>query len=76
MALILYGVMRQRLKTDGHHASPEAALGWLRRMWRQSVSINQGVPISGISTINRGQAEIFSAMSLRKPVPDTQLSLL
>jgi transposase len=76
MALILYRVMRQRLKAAGHHASPETALAQLRRIQRQSVSINQGVPISGISTINRDQAEIFSAMSLRKPVPDTQPSLL
>ena len=68
--------MRQRLKRAGHAASPETALAQLRRIQRQRVSINQGTPISGISNINRDQAELFSAMSLRKPVPDTQLSLL
>jgi hypothetical protein len=76
MALILYRVMRQRLKAAGHSASPEAALAQLRRIQRQSVSINQGVPISGISNIHRQQAELLAAMNIRKPVPDAQLSLL
>jgi len=76
MALILYRVMRQRLKAAGQAVSPETALAQLRRIQRQSVSINQGVPISGISNINREQAELFSALNLRKPVPDAQLPLL
>jgi transposase len=76
MALILYRVMRQWLKAAGHAASPETALAQLRRIQRQSVSINQGAPISGVSNINRDQAELFSAMNLRKPAPDTQLTLL
>jgi transposase len=76
MALILYRVMRQRLKAAGHSASPETALAQLRRIQRQSVSINQGVPITGISTINRDHAGLLAAMSIRNPVPDTQLSLL
>jgi transposase len=51
MALILYRVMRQRLKAAaGHAASPETALAQLRRIQRQRVSINQ-VPIIGNSTI-------------------------
>jgi transposase len=76
MALILYRVMRQRLKLAGHAASPETALAQLRRIQRQRVSINRGEPISGISNINRDQAELLSAMNLRKPAPDTQMSLL
>jgi hypothetical protein len=76
MALILYRVMRQRLKAAGHPASPETALTQLQRIQRQRVSLNQGVPITGVSNINRQQAELFSAMKLRKPVADTQLSLL
>jgi len=76
MALILYRVMRQRLKAAGQEVSPETALAQLRRIQRQSVSINQGAPISGISNINREQAELFSALNLRKPVLDTQLPLL
>ncbi len=76
MALILYRVMRQRLKLAGHHASPESALAQLRRIQRQSVSINQGAPITGISNINREQADLFAAMNLRKPAADAQLTLL
>ena len=76
MALILYRVMRQRLKAAGHAASPEAALAQLRRIQRQSVCINQGVPISGISTINRDQASMLDALNVKNPNPDTQLSLL
>lgn len=76
MALILYRVMRQRLKAAGHNASPESALAQLRKIQRQSVAINQGVPVSGISNIHREQADLFAAMNVRKPVPDAQLSLL
>lgn len=76
MALILYRVMRQRLKAAGHSASPETVLAQLRRIQRQSVCINQGAPMSGISNLTRDQAAIFAAMNLRKPVPDAQLSLL
>lgn len=76
MALILYRVMRQRLKAAGHDASPETALAQLRRIQRQTVSINHGAPISGISNINRDQSELFAAMNLRKPAPDAQLTLL
>ena len=76
MALILYRVMRQRLKTAGHSASPETALAKLRRIQRQSFAINQGVPVSGISNIHREQADLLAAMNIRKPVPDAQLSLL
>ena len=76
MALILYRVTRQRLKAAGHAASPETALAQLRRIQRQSVCINQGVPISGISTINRDQASMLDALNVKNPNPDTQLSLL
>ena len=60
----------------GHEASPETALAVLRRIQRQTITINDSAPITGVSTINRDQVEIFSAMSLRKPVPDAQLRLL
>ena len=76
MALILYRVMRQRLKLAGHTTSPERALAQLRRIQRQSVSINNGEPISGISNINREQADLMAALNLKKPTPSDQLSLL
>jgi transposase len=76
MALILYRVMRQRLKAAGHSASPEMALAQLRRIQKQSVSINQGVPIAGISTVTREQATVLAALNVKNPNPNTQLTLL
>ena len=65
MALILCRLMRQRLISAGHIASPECALAQLRRIQRRGVSINQGVPISGTSNIHREQAELLAAMNIR-----------
>jgi hypothetical protein len=55
---------------------PRNRLAQLRRIERQSVSINQAAPINGISSINREQADLFAAMSLKRPAQDTQLPLL
>jgi len=76
MALILYRLMRQRLKAAGHAASPETALARLRRIQRHTVSINDSAPISGVSTINDEQATLLAALRLKKPPGDTQLNLL
>jgi transposase len=76
MALLLHRVMRQRLKLAGSELSPESALEQLRRIQRHSVSINAGVPIAGISTINTDQAGVFAALKLSKPTHDAQLTLL
>ena len=76
MALILYRVMRARLKLAGHEASPESALAQLRRIQRHTVSIDAGSPVSGVSTINQEQAGVIAALKLKKPTPDRQLSLL
>jgi transposase len=76
MALIVYRVMRQRLKLAKSSLSPEAALDKLRRIQQHSVSINAGASVSGVSTINQEQAGVFEALKLKKPTKDTQLSLL
>ena len=76
MALIVYRVMRQRLKLAKSVLSPEAALDKLRRIQQHSVSINAGAPVGGVSTINQEQAGVFEALKLKKPTQDTQLSLL
>ena len=76
MALIVYRVMRQRLKLAKSTMSPETALDKLRRIQRHSVSINAGAPIGGVSTINQEQAGVFEALKLKKPTQDHQLSLL
>jgi transposase len=76
LALILYRVMRQRLKMSGSDLSPEAALADLRRIQRHSVSINNAAPIAGISTIVQRQTDVLAALKIKKPSHDTQLSLL
>lgn len=76
MALILYRVMRQRLKLAGSDLSPEAALTQLRRIQHHTVSIDGGAPIAGISTIQKEQATVLAALKLDKPTADPQLSLL
>ena len=76
MALIVYRVMRQRLKLAKSDLSPEKALAQLRRIQRHRVSINDAAPITGISTINTQQAGVLAALNLKKPTQNTQLSLL
>lgn len=76
MALIIYRVMRQRLKLAGSDLTPEAALDQLRRIQQHTISINSAAPISGISTIHQDQAAIFSALKTSKPLANPQLSLL
>jgi len=76
MALILYRVMRQRLKMAGSTLSPEAALERLRRVQRHTVIINDGSPLSGISTINDEQAGVLAALNLPKPPHTAQMTLL
>lgn len=66
MALIVYRVMRQRLKLAGSSLSPEAALDRLRRIQRHEVSLNAGAPVSGVSTINEEQAGVVTALKLNE----------
>ncbi len=76
IALIVYRVMRQRLKLAKSDLSPEKALAQLRRIQRHSVSINASPPIAGISTVNDLQSKVFAALKTKKPTQDTQMSLL
>jgi transposase len=76
MALILYRVMRQRLKLAGSELSPEAALADLRRIQRHTVRIDSGDPIHGVSTVQPRQAAALAALNIKKPTVDAQMSLL
>lgn len=76
MALILYRVMRQRLKLAGTGLSPETALANLRRIQRHSVCIDNVAPVSGISTVNHDQAAIMAALKVKKLSTEPQLPLL
>ena len=76
MALILYRVMRTRLK-DGHSKiSPERALEKLRRIQHQVVKVNDLEPIAALSSINQEHTEILQALTIKKPTLPAQLTLL
>ena len=77
MALILHRVMRLRLKQAGSDLSPEAALAKLRRIQRHTIAIDGGTPVSGVSTVDKTQANVLAALKLKKPTPtNQQLTLL
>lgn len=76
MALIIYRVMRQRLKLANSELAPERALAQLRRIQSHRVSINAAKPISGISIINDQQASVYASLKLTKPAQDNQMTLL
>lgn len=76
LALIVYRVMRQRLKLAKSELSPERALAELRKIQRHQVRINKAEPIAGISTINDAQAKVLETLNIRKPTQNIQLTLL
>ena len=76
MALIIYRVMRQRLKMANSELTPERALAQLRRIQSHRVSINAAKPIAGISVINDQQASIYASLKVKKPAQDNQTTLL
>ena len=76
MALILYRVMRMRLRSSNTRLSPERALDKLRRIQHHQVIVNDTQPVAGLSTINQEHAAIFAALTIKKPTLNTQLTLL
>jgi transposase len=76
IALILHRVMRSRLKSANTDLSPERAMERLARIQHHRIQIAQGDPMTGVSTIASEQAEVFSALRVKKPTASKQLSLL
>jgi len=76
MALILYRVMRSRLHASDTQLSPERALSKLRRIQHQRITLNNSQPIAGLSSITQEHTDILSALTIKKPTLDTQLTLL
>ena len=75
MALILYRVMRERLKMAKSNLSPERALAQLKRIHRHQIKVNDR-PLTGVSTLTREQSELLGALALKKPSRKEQLNLL
>jgi len=76
MALILYRVMRSRLHASDTNISPERALSKLRRIQHHKVKLNDAAPIAGLTSITQEHTKILSALTIKKPSLDPQLSLL
>jgi hypothetical protein len=66
LALVLYRVMRMRLKAKGHAASPRTALDLLARIQKHTAHIGART-FNGTSTTTPEQLDLFDALSLPKP---------
>ena len=77
IALILYRVMRQRLRSADAQLSPERALAELQKLQHHQIRINQAErSVTGISRLSDTQDRVFAALRLKKPTQPQQLSLL
>jgi transposase len=66
LALVLYRVMRMRLKAKGHSASPRTALELLARIQRHQARIGERT-LGGLSNTTPEQLELFDTLNLSRP---------
>jgi len=66
LALVLYRVMRMRLKAKGHAASPRTALDLLARIQRHQARIGERA-VDGLSSTTPEQLELLDTLNLPKP---------
>lgn len=76
LALILYRVMRMRLKAARSELSPERALERLRRIQYHRIQFDTAKPLAGISTITRTQHEVLDALKLKTPTVSRRSAVL
>lgn len=69
MALILYRVMRMRLKATRREESPSRLLEQLRRIHQQTVKTADGQTLSGLTEVTPQQKSLFAALQLPTPTP-------
>ncbi|WP_296489171.1 hypothetical protein [Rhodoferax sp.] len=68
--------MRTRLRASETKLSPERALEKLRRIQHHQVMLNNTQPVTGLSTISQEHTDILSALTIKKPTLNTQITLL
>ena len=66
LALVLYRVMRMRLKAKGHSASPRAALHLLARIQKHTAHAGKR-SFHGLSQTTPEQLDLFDSLDLPKP---------
>lgn len=69
MALILFRVMRMRLKAAKRSESPSTLLEQLKRIQQQSVETGDGKTLTGLTQITPAQKSLFAALDLTLPTP-------
>lgn len=77
LALVLYRVMRQRLRQSDTTLTPERALAELEKLQHHQIHLGAAQqPVAGISRISDLQDRVFTALGLKKPTAPRQLALL
>lgn len=66
LALVMYRVMRMRLKASGSTHSPKTTLEVLHQLQKHRVRVGTQT-LSGIGKINPTQLELFAALAVQKP---------
>jgi transposase len=70
MALILYRVMRMRLKAANKTESPSTLLEQLKRIHQQTVQTADGKTLTGLTEMTPAQKSLFAALELALPTPE------
>jgi len=68
-ALILYRVMRMRLKTNQRAESPSRLLEQLQRIHQQTAKTGDGQTLHGLTEMTPAQKSLFAALQLPTPTP-------
>ncbi len=69
MALIVYRVMRMRLKAAKRSESPSMLLEQLKRIQQQTVRTGDGKTLTGLTEMTPAQKSLFAALDLTPPTP-------
>jgi hypothetical protein len=69
MALVLYRVMRMRLKAAKRSESPSALLEQLKCIHQQTVQTTDGKTLTGLTEMTPAQKSLFAALELALPTP-------
>ncbi|MEY4737191.1 MAG: hypothetical protein RL302_1510 [Pseudomonadota bacterium] len=69
MALVLYRVMRMRLKAAKRSESPTTLLEQLKRIHQQTAVTAEGKTLTGLTEITAAQKSLFAALDLTLPTP-------
>ena len=69
MALVLYRVMRMRLRAAKCSESPSTLLEQPKRIHQQTVETSEGKTLTGLTEITPAQKSLFAALELTPPTP-------